>query len=410
MVNGAARRIGRIAWNSKRRGRHVLAMAMVGFFLTVSTADAQQSLTDVLSFLLTNRSIPTGDFAGDAEAAAATRDTIASFLLAELGTLPVSSSATGFIYQMDPDLGGVPTRSSESFGPFRTERAATIGARRLSLGVSFQRVAFDKIDGRALRDGTLIATASRLVSDPQPFDIESLTLRLKMTSATMSVSAGITDRLEVGAAVPVLSTTLAGERVDTYRGTSVMQASASASGSGMGDMIWRLKYNFVRHPAGGVSVVADGRLPTGRTADLFGTGHRTFRPRLVASIERDRVSLNADVGYVFGSISDEINYAVGVAASASSRLTFIGEVLGRRLSAAGHLTEVAAPHPVLIGIETVRLTATEQATQRVVALGGMKWNVAAAWLISAHVSRFVTDAGLTAPWVPTVSIEYSFGG
>ena len=402
-VCGVTRRCARRAWR-------VLALAAVTFLGTVSTAAAQQSLTDVLSFLLTNRSIPTGDFEGDAEAAAATRDTIANFLLTEIGTLPVSSSATGFIYRMDPDLGGVPTRASESFGPFHTERALTIGPRRLSLGMAFQRVAFDRIDGRSLRNGTLIATASRLVSEPQPFDVETLTLRLRMTTATVSINAGITDRLEVGAALPVVSLNLAGERVDTYRGNSVLQATATASGSGMGDVIWRAKYNFLQREASGLSVVVDGRLPTGRTEDLFGSGRRTFRPRLIASLEGDRVTVNGDAGYVFGSFSDEFNYAVGATASASARLTFIGELVGRRLSSAGQLTEVAAPHPVLVGVETIRLTATEKATQRVVALGGVKWNAATAWLITTHVSRFLTDAGLTARWVPTVSLEYSFGG
>ena len=410
MLNRVARSSRRLARGPERRGRLVLAMGMIAFFCTASTAGAQQSLTDVLSFLLTNRSIPTGDFQGDAQAAAVTRDTIATFLVSELGTLPLSSSASGFIYQMDPALGGVPTRSSESFGPFRTERALTIGARRLSLGAAFQRVVFDSIDGRPLGDGTLIATASRLVSDTQPFDVETLTLRLRMTTATISMNAGITDRLEAGLFVPVVSVNLAGERVDTYRGQSVLQAGAEASASGMGDIVWRTKYNMLRSASGGVSVVVDGRLPTGRTEDLIGAGNRTLRPRLIASIEGSRASLNGDVGYVFGSFSDEIDYAVGVTASASSRLTVIGELVGRRLSAAGHLTEVTAAHPFLVGIETVRLTAAEQPTQRVVGLGGVKWNVATAWLVSAHLSRFLTDAGLTGNWVPAVSIEYSFGG
>ena len=51
------------------------------------TASAQQSVTEVLSFLMTNRTILTDDFDRDASAAAETRDTIANFL-SQLATLP----------------------------------------------------------------------------------------------------------------------------------------------------------------------------------------------------------------------------------------------------------------------------------------------------------------------------------
>jgi hypothetical protein len=46
----------------------------------------------------------------------------------------------------------------------------------------------------------------------------------------------------------------------------------------------------------------------------------------------------------------------------------------------------------------------------VVAVAGIKCNVAASWLMTANVSHFLTDAGLTAGWVPAFSLEYSFGG
>ena len=63
---------------------------------SAAPAHAQQTTADVLSFLLTNRTIITGDFDRDAQAAAATRDTIARFLVQEIATLPVSSSSGGF--------------------------------------------------------------------------------------------------------------------------------------------------------------------------------------------------------------------------------------------------------------------------------------------------------------------------
>src|SRR5262245_2371208 len=135
---------------------------------------AQATITGALSFLLTNRSIPTGDFARDEAAAAATRDTISTFLRSELTTLPVTSAASGFTYRLDPDLGGVPVRSTATFGAFYTERSLTIGQRQLWFAATYSGASFNEIDGRDLRDGSLRATASRLTSDQAPFDIETV--------------------------------------------------------------------------------------------------------------------------------------------------------------------------------------------------------------------------------------------
>jgi hypothetical protein len=103
----------------------VLMMA-VAIAASAQPALAQQSVSEVLSFLLTNRSIATDDFVRDAQAAAATRDTMTRFLLAEISMLPTSSPAGGFTYRLDQTL-GTDVRSSASFGPFFLQRSLTIG-------------------------------------------------------------------------------------------------------------------------------------------------------------------------------------------------------------------------------------------------------------------------------------------
>jgi hypothetical protein len=45
-----------------------------------------------------------------------------------------------------------------------------------------------------------------------------------------------------------------------------------------------------------------------------------------------------------------------------------------------------------------------------VAVGGFKWNVTGTWLVTANVLRPLTDSGLNASWVPSVTFDYSFGG
>ena len=150
---------------------------------TAGPASAQQSITDVLTFLLTNRSIPTGDFVRDEQAAAETSDIVARFLILDVATLPVTSSSGGFTYRLDPSLGTV-VRSSDSFGPFFTERSLTAGRRQASLGVGYHSTTFDDIDGRNLRNGTLVSTASILRGETAPFDVETVALRIRTDTMT----------------------------------------------------------------------------------------------------------------------------------------------------------------------------------------------------------------------------------
>src|SRR4051812_31647657 len=112
--------------------RAVLLTAMLAG--AAMPAAAQQTPADVLSFLVTNQSVATGDFERDRTAAAATRDTIARALLVSLATVPIATSSSGFIYRLDPELGTV-RRVSDSFGTFFVERAMTSGSGRASFGV-----------------------------------------------------------------------------------------------------------------------------------------------------------------------------------------------------------------------------------------------------------------------------------
>jgi len=75
----------------------------------------------------------------------------------------------------------------------------------------------------------------------------------------------------------------------------------------------------------------------------------------------------------------------------------------------GRLTSTTVPHPRLAGVATTRLTGVEETTDRLLLIGGIKWNVTGTWLLTANVLRPLTEDGLNAGWVPTVAFDYSFG-
>jgi Putative MetA-pathway of phenol degradation len=385
------------------------SLVCLAMLATAARADAQESLNDVLSFLLINRSIPTGDFSRDEQAAARTRDAIAGLLGSELGTLPINSPVSGFTYRLDPALGSN-VRATSSFGPFFTERSLTGGRGHGSFGVVYTQADFTTIDGRNLEDGTLVATASRFKGDLTPFDAESMRLLMRTRMVTFLGQFGVTDRLDVSAALPFVTMQLSGDRVDVYRGNTFVQANAVASASGLGDAVVRAKYNVVRWGGSGLAAGAEIRFPTGDQENLLGTGEFVVTPRVIGSFERGALGVHGSFGYGMGAPAQEIQYAGAIAVAATSRVTLIGEYIGRRLSEGGHLTEVVEPHPTLAGVETIRLTAAQEPSTRGLVAAGVRWNVGAKWLLSVSVMRAVTTAGLNARWVPAFTFDYSLGG
>src|SRR6202163_413976 len=94
-----------------------------------------QSVSDVLTFLLTNVSVQTGSPQRDRNAAQATSDTISRALLANLATLPVPTSSGAFAYRLNPELGTM-ERTTQSFGPFFVQRAPPAGGGQASFGLT----------------------------------------------------------------------------------------------------------------------------------------------------------------------------------------------------------------------------------------------------------------------------------
>jgi len=223
-------------------------------------------------------------------------------------------------------------------------------------------------------------------------------------------TVGITNRLDVGIAVPFIWLDLEGERVNTYRGSELVQARAIASATGFGDVSIRGKFDLFGGRRGGLAAAGEFRLPTGREEDLLGSGRRFIRVLAIASVEGAGGAAHANVGWGRGGTSNELTYAVGAAFAPEPRLTLSAELVGRYLSEIGRITESVAPHPTIAGVETLRLTADELGLTAVNGIGSVKWNFSETWLLKASAILPVTDAGLTAPLRITLGLDYAFGG
>src|SRR3954454_11296431 len=387
--------------------RCMVSLTIAGLCAAAAPAGAQ-TVTDVLGFLVTNQSVSTGSPERDRAAAQATSTTISRALAANLATLPVSSSSGAFVYRLNPELGTV-ERATHSFGPFFTERALTAGRHQASFGLTMQQLHFTSLDGRNLRDGSLVTTANQFTDETAPFDVDRLTLNIDASVATFYGTIGVTNRMEVGFAAPYISLNIDGSRVNTYRGRTFTQASASGHAIGLTDMLVRTKYTLYDDEQSAIAAAVDIRLPTGREEDLLGAGSASVKFTAIGSMEAGPLSAHANVGLTRGGLAGELSYGASVAVATSSRLSLVGELLGRYIDSSGHLLSAIAPHPLLNGVDTIRLTGDSSNLQMLTAVPGFKWNLTATWVLAGNVTIPLTSAGLTAPITPFLGLDYAIG-
>lgn len=368
---------------------------------------AQQTPADVISFLVTNQSVPTGDFQKDQAAAAATRDTIARALLVNLATAPIATSSSGFVYRLDPELGTM-SRVSDSFGTFFVERAMTSGRGRASFGASGTSAAYDRLDGLDLRNGTLITTSNQFRDESAPFDTEALTLKIRTSTLTFFGAYGVTERLEIGGALPLVQLHIDGSRLNVYRGQSFVQATGTASASGVADAAVRAKYRLVSTRTAGFAAAAEVRLPTGDEQQLLGAGRAAIKLMGIGSVENAKVGAHGNLAVVRGGVSDEVDGGGAITFAATPKLTVGGELLFRRLSDVRQVIAVSAAHPSISGVITQRLVPGATTATLSSAVTGIKWNARATMVLTAEVLWRMGNGGLTAPFTPTISLDYLF--
>jgi hypothetical protein len=388
--------------------------------LVATPAFAQQTPADVISFLVTNQpsGVQTQDFQKDQAAAAATRDTITRALLANLASVPIATSSSGFVYRLDPELGTM-TRVSDSFGTFFVERAMTSGRGRTSFGLSGTTAAYDRLDGFNLRDGTLITTANQFKDEAAPFDTETMTLKIRTSTLTLFGSYGVTDRFEIGGAIPLVQLHLEGSSLNVYRGQQLSVSSATADANGVADIALRTKYTLVSVPGAGFAAGAEVRLPTGDETSLLGAGRAAFKLLAAGSVEHAKFGVHGNFALVQGGVSDEVDGSGALTFAVTPRVTATGEFLLRHFSDLRTVGSVSALHPTFVGrdpsgnpvpVQTIRLGIPPGTNNSVLStvVSGVKWNAKGSMVLTGQVQWRVGNGGLTAPITPTISMDYLF--
>ncbi len=367
-------------------------------------------------------------------------------LVSSLATFPLGSSSGGFVFEGDPALGDF-RPASRSFGPTFAERALTSGKGNVNFGLTFQRASFDSFEGKNLDDGSVkfysrhtnCCPAGAPDGYPDPFfeaDLvrEDLQMKLETNTTAFLVNYGLTDRLDVGAAFPIVHVSIqAGALASIDRLTTASIPAIhhfdgpdpdheeiptqSGSATGLGDVVVRAKYRFLKAQGGGLAAGIDLRLPTGDEKNLLGLGATQAKFIFIGSREMGNVALHGNFSYavagtsdVTGDIPKEIGYNVGTEVVVK-RATVSFDLLGRTLRDTVRFADATQQEPIDTTGDTLPRTVFSPTTgnlNQVLAVVGAKYPVLSHLLITGNVLFSLNDAGLKANVIPVVGFEYVF--
>jgi hypothetical protein len=272
-------------------------------------------------------------------------DFLTSAIGSNVASTPIGSTSGGVTFKFE---GGVPVRTSSSAGPIFAERGQTLGQGRTVLGVghttshmsSLRGVDLHSIDLTFTHQNVDFAGCDAQQGNPCKLmgvpllenDIMQLRLNLDLNVQVTSVYAtyGITDNLDFGFVVPVVSTSMHGESnasiipfggptaAHFFSGTTTnpglsAQRLVDGSSIGLGDVAVRTKLSVHSAPQSNVAILGEARFATGNSDELLGDGHFAARGMAIVSTRFGDFSAHGNGGYLYRSGSNENSAIIGTA-------------------------------------------------------------------------------------------------
>jgi hypothetical protein len=367
-------------------------------------------------------------------------------LTSQLAAVPLPSPASGFTYEFNSETGTF-VRSTQSFGPILTERGETIGRGRVAFGFSYQYFSFDHLDGVPLVAVPAVFTHDNFEAGGGRTDVvfTQNSIRANVSQFNGALTYGLTDRVDVSLAVPLISTTLSMvsnariHRVGTGANTTIhyfrndagidgrgdtTQFFAEGSAAGLGDLVLRVKGTVMKERDRALAVGLDARLPTGDERNLLGAGAAGLRGFAAFSTALGRFAPHVNLAYQWNGSSllggdvltgheadlpDQFLWAAGSDYGINNRLSIVLDLIGRRVidspklslyefTAQGPSGEVVLPD---VRFENASYWANSGAI-------GFKANVAPKLLINFNMRFHISGGGLSDRISPLLSAEWAF--
>jgi hypothetical protein len=375
----------------------------------------------------------------------------------QLSQVPLASPVSGFIFS-----NGV-MQEATSFGPVLADRAETLGRRRIFIGASYEYFDFDRADGVNLKsfgavfnhelEPTICAT---IPSTPclggEPIytrDIVATQNRIdvKVHQVTLVGTYGLSDRLDISVAVPVVDVRvgmtsnatiynfepppvnhtfapITNNPRETYISPFNAILTNSSSAVGIGDLRLRGKYVAWRDAKekSAVAVGLDLRLPTGDAYNFLGSGTWGVRPFAIYSYSA-RVSPHASAGFegngnsiLAGDVTTEpvtkaklpdvFSYSVGADASPVRWLGLSADYIGTSLLNASRIR--SSTYTDFVGNNHLNVSTFVSTVNQSNISAGAKIRPMARLLITGNVLFRLNDDGLHFKPSPLVGVSYTF--
>jgi hypothetical protein len=390
------------------------------------------------------------------ENAAALNATVGA-LGTELTDLPLASPASGIIFILDSSL-GVVTRSTEGYGPILTDRAETIGRHRLFVATTYQFFQFGSLDGISLKSLPGAYINRNLNQNPpavapapdQDYITTTTRVDLKVHQVTFYATYGLTGRIDISAAIPVLDVRLGiSSNANIVRvapqpvavGTPMTDlgyfyyfdknnpaSSVNATFSwfntarGIGDVIFRAKGTVFDGERAKLALGTEVRVPSGDEKNFLGSGAAGVKPFVTASYSA-RFSPHVNLGYEFNGssilagspvgkearLADEFFYSGGTDIGISKRVTGAVDLWGERLFGANRV--VQRPFVDALGNSppnVLQLVPTRGSFNIDNLSVGGKYSPFGNFLCTANLQYALDSGGLRAKVVPMVGVAYAF--
>jgi hypothetical protein len=367
-------------------------------------------------------------------------------LTSQLTSVPLPSPASGFTYQFDPSTGTF-VRSTRSFGPILSDRAETIGKGRLAFGFSHQFFSFDHLDGVSLSAIPAVFRHDSFEIGGGRADVVSTmnTIEATVSQFTGALTYGLTNRIDLSLAVPIVRTRLSllsnatiirlgtGSNLQVHYFEdpaalgghgSTHQYFAEGSAGGMGDLLLRAKTTMMREGTRALAAGLDVRLPTGDEQNLLGAGAAGLRPFAAFSSSYGAFAPHANVAYQWNGRSvlagdvragseaglpDQFLYVIGSDLGVNERFSIVFDILGQRVLNSPHLSKYVLSASGVAGraeLGDIRFGAESYWTTN--GALGFKANVAPKVLVNFNMRFNMGSRGLSDRIAPLVGIEWAF--
>ena len=367
-------------------------------------------------------------------------------LTSQLATVPLPSPASGFTYQFDPATGTF-VRTTRSFGPILADRGETIGKNKIAFGYTYQFFSFDHLDGVSLGSVPAVFTHDNPQLGGGRADVVGTanTIDATVSQLTGALTYGLTDRVDLSLAVPVVRTRLAllsnatihrigtGSNLDVHYFRdenafggfgSTRQYFAEGSAGGVGDLVARVKATLMREGRRSLAAGVDIRMPTGDEKNLLGSGALGVRPFAAVSASVGPFAPHANVGYQWNGKSalagdirsgakadlpDQFIYAVGADVLMAERLSVVFDIFGQRVVDSPRLLSRTSTRTGAAGTVTLNdITFVTESYWTSSGGFGLKGNLAPRLLVTFNLRFAMADGGLTDRLSPLIGMEWAF--